>query len=116
MKAIGRILILASVLIFSFTKTNASHIVGGEIVITHVSADKYVLSMNMYRDASGIFAPANGIIRAYERVSGQLIDTWTLPKISFNVVPPFIAGCQGFQVIHRKTFLSGHYFFTSKYL
>ncbi|MEQ8360273.1 MAG: gliding motility-associated C-terminal domain-containing protein [Cytophagales bacterium] len=104
MKAIGRILILFSVLIFSFTKTNASHIVGGEIVITHVSADKYVLSMNLYRDASGISAPGGGNIEAYERVSGQLIGSWVLPKISFNVVPPFIAGCQGFQVIIEKHF------------
>lgn len=87
-------------------KVEASHIVGGEIIITQVNpnANVYVITMNLYRDASGITAPATAQITAYQRSNQQQVENWTLPKVSFNVVPPQIAGCAGQQLTIERHF------------
>ncbi len=91
-------------LLFVFGKVDASHLVGGEITITHVQGFQYVLSMNLYRDVSGIGAPATAMVTARQRVGGAQVGSWTLPKISFNIVPPQIPGCAGTQVVIERHF------------
>ncbi len=91
-------------LLFVWGKVEASHIVGGEIIITHVQGFQYVMTMNLYRDASGISAPATAAITAYQRSNQQTVGNWTLPKVSFNVVPPQIAGCAGQQLTIERHF------------
>ena len=62
-------------LLFVWGKVEASHIVGGEIIITHVQGFQYVMTMNLYRDASGISAPATAQITAYQRSNQQTVGT-----------------------------------------
>jgi hypothetical protein len=91
-------------LLFAFGKVEASHIVGGEIVITHVQGFQYVLTMNLYRDASGIAAPPTAQIEAFQRVGLQPRGNWTLPLLWDSIVPPEVPGCGGTQVIIERYF------------
>ncbi len=75
-----------------------SHIVGGEILITHIQNFEYELRMNIYRDQVGIGLPNTAQITAYRRGNGtgapQQVGTWTLPRLADSVVPPQTPGCQ----------------------
>ena len=53
------------------TPLRASHIVGGEILITHISGFQYEMRVNIYRDASGIPVPIQAAIVAYPRGNGS---------------------------------------------
>lgn len=89
---------------FISNKVNASHIVGGEIVITYVQPTQYVLTMNLYRDQSGIAAPPTAQIEAFQRQGLNNVGSWTLPLMWDSVVPPQISGCAGQQVVIERYF------------
>ncbi len=87
-----------SLFLFLGLTTKASHIVGGEILITHVNNFTYELRVNIYRDAGGIGLPATAIINVYRRGTGGLpptnVGSFTLPRLWDSVVPPQTPGCQ----------------------
>jgi len=62
-----RILIILS-LIFSFSNTsNASHFMGGEITVTHISGNDYLLVLTAFRDMNGItFTQTSQTLNAYD--------------------------------------------------
>ena len=62
-----RILIILS-LIFSFSNTsNASHFMGGEITVTHVSGNDYFVVLTAFRDMNGItFSQVSQTLNAYD--------------------------------------------------
>lgn len=100
MKKLFLLPLLAFFLVFG--KAEASHLVGGEIVITHIQGFDYTLSMNLYRDAGGISAPMTAQITALQRTTLGQVGSWTLPLLWDSIVPPEIPGCGGSQVIIER--------------
>lgn len=71
----------------------ASHIVGGEISITHISNYDYKLEMRLYRDASGIAAPPTAAIDVFQRQGVNNVGSFNLPLDSSGLLPPSVIGC-----------------------
>lgn len=108
-------LTLLSLFLITGMSSRASHIVGGEILITHIQNFQYEIRVNIYRDDIGIQPPPAASIVAYRRGTGGLPPTaigtqpqlnpatnctnptnptWCLPKLFDSVVPPQTPGCQ----------------------
>ncbi len=105
MKLISKLLFLKLIFIVVF-ESYGSHIVGGEITITHLGGFSYELSMNLYRDASGIPAPTQVGISVTQRNTVSSVGNFSLPLVSSNVVPPEVPGCGGLLVVIERYFYS----------
>jgi hypothetical protein len=83
---------LASFLL-AFVNLHATHVVGGEIRMTHISGFQYKIELSIYRDMSGIPVPATATVEAYRRISPVSVHNWSLTRDSISIVPPQTLGC-----------------------
>ncbi len=77
---------------FSIT-ISASHIVGGEIRISHLQNFDYLLEMSLFRDSLGIQAPQVANVGAYKRDGLHYIQNFALPLDTFFTIEPKTTGC-----------------------
>lgn len=70
-------LIYLFVLLFSFTQTFSSHIVGGDFSYQRLQGDQYILRLRIYRDAFGLpqFNREPLAIGIYDKETNLLMDT-----------------------------------------
>lgn len=92
-----RLIILSGFLITGLT-TLASHNHASQLSLKHVNAFNYRIVLDNYWVASS-FAPDKDI-KVYERASGQLINTFTIPLYSDSIVNDII--CRHPAVIFQK--------------
>jgi hypothetical protein len=88
----------------------ASHVVGGDIRITHINNFSYELSLTLYRDASGAPFGATEVVDVYKRGSGigtpSSISSFTLTRIYDSIIQPQTPGCQStVSTIERHVYL-----------
>lgn len=79
--------ILALIFILASIQTQASHIMGGEVTYRWLSGNDYLVSLNLYRDCSGIPAPTTGDIAVFS-TSCQDSFIVNLPEVSFDQLTP----------------------------
>jgi len=71
----------------SFNKSFASHAISGAIEYTHISGDDYLVTIDFYRDCTGIAAPAT-LNLLVNSTSCSINQTITLPVTSTTDVTP----------------------------
>lgn len=93
----GRMKKVFLILILLFPLTlSASHIVGGEFELKHISGSRYTLSLNMYVDnltsQPNLVFPDVGI-SIFEKATDKLIRTFTIPRSTQSAVPYTSIAC-----------------------
>lgn len=81
-----KIIIILS-LVFAFLNTsNATHFMGGEITVTHISGSNYFVALTAFLEITGIpFSQTAETITAYD-INGNIISPLLMPFL--NVVHP----------------------------
>ena len=88
------LLSLFSFLILSIN-SQASHLYGGEITISHIAGFSYELKTILYVDHVGIPPPGSIFVKSYAKSNNALMDTWLLPSISMDTIPQLGSNCLG---------------------
>lgn len=86
-----RILFPLFYLLLLFQPAQATHIVGGEFELVHISGNRYLLSLILYSDDINIEDPAaidpTATVHIWQKSDHSMIRSITLPKVSHTHVP-----------------------------
>lgn len=84
-------------LLFTFVKINATHIVGGEMIYDDLGAGKYRITLKVYRDCFNGVPPFDGmsggtqaILTVREAANGALVGTYNIGLPTIINIPPTI--------------------------
>jgi len=90
MNQFKNIAIASLMILFAFVSTNklfASHAISGAIEYTHVSGDDYLVTVNFYRDCSGISAPGTLHLKASSTICAVNINYFLQLRSVTDVTP-----------------------------
>lgn len=89
---------LGFISILHISKASATHLVGGELAVTHIADDRYLLTLNVYFDKINGNPGAldqEAPIGIYRKSDDLLIDIFTIPLIQETAVPYSNPKCAG---------------------
>lgn len=114
MISLKKCLILLVFIVFNKTLSTATHLVGGEIELIHISGDRYILRQNQYFDAIHgnpdiLTNPADQTldIYAYSKRNNANVGIFQVFLITYFEVPYFNPECDDSQVKTLKLIFEG---------
>ncbi len=108
-----RLLLLLFIFFSSISITLASHIVGGELELTHVRGNTYILRLNIYHDdINGARNPQTGepyaaidetsYVSVFRKSDNSRIGTYALQKDGFSMIPYTNIECEDSKLVTSK--------------